>query len=116
MIRNNWVSTARNIKLMSILAASALMPLSTHADTHLGEPRSMVVKYGDLDLSTEAGVHRLYRRIVAASERVCPDNFTRDLETLSLVNACRADAVAHAIETANNPKLAALHLQSARHG
>jgi UrcA family protein len=72
-------------------------------------PPSVVVKYGDLDLSTANGVNEVYRRIVRAARQVCPEMSFQDLSLQGKISACRDQAVARAIRQIDNAQLAALY-------
>jgi UrcA family protein len=72
-------------------------------------PPSVVVKYGDLDLSTANGVNEVYRRIVRAARQVCPEMSFQDLSLQGKIAACRDQAVARAIRQIDNPQLAAVY-------
>jgi UrcA family protein len=72
-------------------------------------PPSVVVKYSDLNLSTEAGVHEVYRRIVRAARQVCPEMSFQDLGLQGKIAECRDQAVSRAIRQIDNPQLAALY-------
>ncbi|MGH8210465.1 MAG: UrcA family protein [Steroidobacteraceae bacterium] len=77
---------------------------------------SVVVAYGDLDLSTAAGARTLYRRIAIAATQVCPFDGSRDLARLAYNHACRRDAIARAVRDINSPQLAALVAKRAPRG
>ncbi len=79
-------------------------------------PPSVVVRYDQKTLGTDAGTDELYRRIVAAAKRVCPDESNRDLSAVSRVAACRQQAVARAIQQIGNPHLAAAHAGRSKNG
>jgi len=116
MLINNLASTLRPVVTLTVaLLMSSACLSSAQADNHFNQHPSVVVKYGDLDLTTDVGVHRLYKRIIGAAERVCPENFTLDLQLIELVRTCRADAIAHAVQSINNQQLAVIHAQSLRH-
>jgi UrcA family protein len=66
---------------------------------------STTVRYSDLNLSTDSGVHRLYQRLTAAAARVCPDPSSRDLAAYSAAQACRTQAVERAARTINESHL-----------
>ncbi|MES1189630.1 MAG: UrcA family protein [Steroidobacter sp.] len=97
----------------AVMAVGLLSTLAVDAAPRADDVPSVTVKYGDLNLATSAGAQRLYRRIVIAAERVCPTEGTRDLNRLAHVRACRADAIARAVQAVNNAQLAAVHEQSA---
>jgi UrcA family protein len=101
------------------VAASALTLAFATIPAHAGAPATrddaprVAVKYGDLDLATDAGAAALYRRIADAARDVCPGYYvSRDLQYRRNVTACRDDAVARAIQSVGSPRLAAI--QAAR--
>jgi UrcA family protein len=69
---------------------------------------SVVVRYDDLNLSSEQGALALYRRLSAAARRVCPRENSRDLGDFTRSRACRSEAVARAVRAVNSPQLVAL--------
>jgi UrcA family protein len=77
---------------------------------------SLVIRYRAESLANDNGVRDLYRRIIIAARRVCPDDDVRDLHTHGLVQACRAQAVSRAIQHIDNSRLAALHASSMKNG
>ena len=113
MATQKFVRTAIQLGFASAMLAAALCASANAAAP--GDVAAVTVKYGDLDLSTEVGVHRLYRRIVAAAERVCPGDSTPELQVILIARACRADAIERAVRAVNNQQLALVHEQSTRH-
>ena len=77
---------------------------------------TVVVRYGDLDLSTQEGVQTLYKRISSAARQVCPSADPRMLASLDYSHACRAAAVARAVSQVHSSQLAALHAERVKHG
>lgn len=77
---------------------------------------AIVVHYGDLDLNTDAGSARLYRRIASAARQVCPDEFSRDLATVAASQKCQAVAIATAVQDVHSPMLAQVYAARTRHG
>jgi UrcA family protein len=77
---------------------------------------STVVRYADLDITTQQGASVLYRRIARAAQRVCPDTDIRDLDRSSQIRLCRQQAVARAVQAVGSPMLAALYAENAKHG
>jgi len=80
------------------------------------EPTAVVVKYGDLNLATDAGVKALYQRITYAARQACPDPAINDLIFRQRVEDCRSQAVARAIREVDNSRLAALHAGHSKNG
>jgi UrcA family protein len=92
----------------TILYAAAAGAATADAAAPAGTP-GIVVKFGDLNLGTEAGVHRLYGRLVQAANQLCAVEFNNhDLRVMQMVQACRDEAVARAVREVASPRLAAL--------
>jgi UrcA family protein len=102
----------RLIKLLPLAAAlsfgglafSGLASASTRDD-----PRTVVVKYGDLDLSTRNGVAALHSRLNRAAKQVCSPLDSRVLGLREQFDQCVADAVGNAVKTVGNPNLSLYH-------
>jgi UrcA family protein len=97
--------------LAGVMAAGAAGAAASDND-----PPRVVVKYSDLSLATDSGVNQLYRRIVYAAKRVCPDAPIRDFALMRQVEACRNQAVAGAVRQIDNSRLAALHASRTKNG
>jgi UrcA family protein len=80
----------------SVLAAGLSAP--AQAESPAFETRSAVVNVSELDLSSEAGVRALDRRIGAAARHACGIPSSADPEGLRKAKACRADAIQSAAE------------------
>ena len=66
---------------------------------------STVVRYGDLNLSTEAGIATLKHRLSQAAKQVCPSD-GHDLADWFRARACRTDAFNRAVHAVGGPALA----------
>ena len=77
---------------------------------------SQVVRYSTQTLQTDAGVQKLYARLVSAAKQVCPEASIRDLGADARVQQCRSQAIAQAIQRINNTQLAALYASSSKRG
>jgi UrcA family protein len=77
---------------------------------------SVVVRYTEQSLATDAGVSDLYRRITDAARHVCPSVSIRDLRALQQEQQCRKQAIARAIRNIDNSRLAALHATHSKNG
>lgn len=71
--------------------------------------RSVMVRYGDLDLTTDAGAATLQTRVASAVKQVCGSADIRDLPAMQDMRSCREEArsrstrdVALAMENARN--------------
>ena len=89
---------------------------SAGAATLPSDAPSVVVRYADLDITTQQGANALYRRIAAAAQRVCPDADIRDLDLSSQIRACQKQAIARAVQAISSPLLAALSAENAKRG
>jgi UrcA family protein len=106
------VAVRRRVRAGLLIAAvAALLPAAAVSAAERDEPLSTVVRYGDLDIESEAGAEALYRRLQLAARRVCPGD-SRDLAMRAAVRACRAQAIERAVGSIGSTRLAAV--QSAR--
>jgi UrcA family protein len=109
-------SRAKTALLMLTVGAGLAAAMGTaSAATADQDVPSVVLRYSSESLATDAGVKALYRRLVSASEKVCPET-GRSPWVSDDVRACRREAVARAVAHVNNPHLAALYATSAKNG
>lgn len=107
---------AASVILRSAAAAAATVLLTVapakadQAVANDAEALQMAVRYADLDLTSAEGASTLYRRIVAAAHRVCPDSGVRDAHTLQAIRECRAQAIQRAVDGVGSTQLAAVHV------
>jgi UrcA family protein len=94
---------------IAVLTASVLAGAFGVAHAAAPDIPTMVVKYGDLDLSTQDGTRALYKRIAFAAAQVCPAVDSRDLARNAHAQVCRDAAIARAVRDVNSPQLAALY-------
>ena len=95
----------------ALAAAGALFLGSTGAyAADVEETESVLVHFGDLDLNTSNGVHHMYMRLQNAAKSVCGDEFEAiDLSERGNILDCQRDAIQHAVEYVNRPRLTALY-------
>src|ERR1700742_4800332 len=62
---------------------------------------SIVVRYDDLNLSTEQGSRQLYTRIKSAAQKVCPVALSRNLSSISSSERCQSEAIDRAVAVVN---------------
>jgi UrcA family protein len=106
----SWMAVVAALGTMVVAAPGAAAPPQ--------ETVAISIDYTDLDLSTAAGVNALYRRIVAASRRVCP-GMPPGFVTVSLrntVRTCREAAVEGAVAQIGSSRLAAVHAEQQSRG
>lgn len=99
------MNTITRILATTLIAAAAGLASTAHAE----EVQSRSVYYGDLNLSSAAGVQTLYVRIRSAARAVCPGSNTADIKSKTVRNECIAKAIDEAVQEVNQPALAALH-------
>jgi UrcA family protein len=100
-----------------VLAVAGLVASVTgFAATPDVDAPSVAVRYDDLNLSTTAGVNKLYQRISAAARQVCPDVYSRDPHVALAGQHCLSSAVAKAVSEVNSPSLAMLHAARSSRG
>lgn len=105
----------RSLAFVGALAALAVTTTS-FAGSQTDRAPTVTVRFGDLNLSSDAGVKTLYRRISNAARKVCPDSESRDLGIAAASEGCQAAAVARAVRELNNSKLALVHASHVSHG
>lgn len=106
-------------RLLSSAAVLATMVAGTAlADDAATAPtvRTVHVRYEDLNLSSQAGSERLYRRITNAAREACSEPDPRDLAGWSAARKCESLAVAKAVADLNSPQLAMVFAAHSRHG
>ena len=89
------------------LVAICLLGVAT-ASADPGGTRSTEVSFRDLDLNTQSGAARLYRRIQGAAQRVCGYEATLS-QAQTIWQHCVLPTVDAAVAKVNNPLLTALH-------
>ena len=103
----------------AVLVGSSLLSslaVAANSVTLSDEVPSVVVRYGDLNLASEAGARKLYQRLTVAAQEVCPAQDAHSLALLSYNRTCRANAIARAVHEINSPRLAALHAEHSNRG
>ena len=89
--------------------AASLTTVSAAADST--DAPTVVVQYGDLNVSSPQGAAALYHRIAAAASEVC-DSFlldSRNLISLVRLTACIHKAIADAVTKVGEPELVAIY-------
>jgi UrcA family protein len=79
-----------------------------------GELPRQVVRFADLNLSSEQGAAALYSRIKAAARNVCDlTTHTLDIEQRIYAQACFRRAIAQAVGAVDSPELTRRYLADA---
>ncbi len=112
-MRSNALHTAAKRFVLTGLAAIVCTFATSGAIAGGTEERSMTVRFAELDLSKQAGVEVLYRRIKSAAWTVCGG---RDpIARINIAKSqCYKTAVANAVTQVNAPLLTALHTEKTK--
>jgi len=95
----------------AILGALALTCSAMCTAAGAGDVPQAVVKFADVNMSTQQGAAALYGRIAAAADKVCNSNAVdgRDLGAKARLSACVHHAIADAVTKVGQPQLLALY-------
>lgn len=85
------------MKMIKALFPVAALALSGIAAAGSSDVHSVVVRYGDLNLHSQAGVASLHKRIRNAAESVCSELNNRVLVLRDVYNQCVTEAVANGV-------------------
>ena len=96
-----------------LLPIAALM-LSGVASAEIRTNPGVVVRYGDLNLNTQAGVSRLHKRLKNAAVSVCTPLESGFLEKRSQHDQCVAEAIADSVAKVGNVNLTNYHAHKTR--
>lgn len=99
----------------SLLLAAAVLAMNAVPAAAADEvlTRSTVVKFGDLNLGTDAGAQTLYQRITRAANKMCEDASDR-FPTREYRN-CVTRAIADAVAKVDRPTLYVVHQSKTPH-
>ena len=113
-VKSNRVVIGRIAVLVGCLLAGSVG--AAQAATSEDAVPTVVVSYGDLDLSTTDGASVLYQRISVAARQVCQPEFSRAVSQVGKNRACREAAIERAVNAVNTPQLAALRSEHVKRG
>lgn len=94
------------------LATSAVAATPAFAQRPHDQAPSLRVSYANLDVTTSQGAEELMQRINDAARNVCGGASaasSHDLRTYTAHNACKAQAIEHAVDGANLAMLTELY-------
>ena len=97
------------MKMIKFLLPVAALTISGIAAAGSPDTRSVVVRYGDLNLNSQSGVASLHKRIRNAAETVCSELNTRVLGLRDLYDQCVSEAVSSGVTQVANPNLSNFH-------
>ena len=95
--------TLLGVSLCTLSALAAAQPPSD-------APRTLTVRYGDVDLTRIDGAIALYQRLRHAAREVCAPAVTSDRIAAGLARSCEEHAIAQAVADVNAPLLTSYFL------
>ncbi len=95
--------------IATAILATGLTVNHASAATEDGEPKNVVVRYSDLDLSQPKDAQRLYARIQTAAREACYDFAPVTLVRLQQFHQCVERAVSNAVATVSSQQVTAIH-------
>jgi UrcA family protein len=100
--------------MYKFLLPVAALALSSIAAAGPRDTPSVVVRYGDLNLNSQAGVAGLHKRLRNAAESVCGNLNSRILGLNDAFDACVADSLENGVAAVGNPNLSNFHANKGR--
>jgi UrcA family protein len=100
--------------LCGIVSAASMGTVS--AATPKDDVPSIKVQYDPQSLATDSGARAVYRLLVHAAEKVCPDPLGGRPFVSSATAECRRQAIVRAVQEINNPRLAGMYAMSSKRG
>jgi UrcA family protein len=113
-VKSNRVVIGRIAVLVGCLLAGSVG--AAQAATSTDAVPTVVVRYGDLDLSSTEGARVLYQRISVAARQVCPFEYSKSVSQVGKNRACREAAIERAVNAVNNPQLVAMRSEHVKRG
>jgi UrcA family protein len=113
-VKSNRVVVGRIAVLVGCLLAGSVG--AAQAATSTDAVPTVVVRYGDLDLSSTEGARVLYQRISVAARQVCPFEYSKSVSQVGKNRACREAAIERAVNAVNNPQLVAMRSEHVKRG
>lgn len=104
-------TVAATLLIASLSPVGAAAPLTRSAVYMTDEgTRYQMVRFSDLNLASDEGNQRLYRRLARAADAVCEQNSPMRPTFKSDVARCRKAALARAVMAIGRASLTALHV------
>jgi UrcA family protein len=106
---NTITSTRLRAQLAGAILSALALGFATLSSADEGTaPPQVIVKFGDLDVSTSQGAVALYSRIYGAAVNVCSRMYVTDLAYRLHKDACLQKVIANAVIKVNQPALSAV--------
>ena len=109
-------STGKRRALITIAALAAVATANLASAAPEGdEPRSVIVRYADLDPSQPGDARRLYSRIKRAARKVCDNYPSSNVQRLMIYDECLGRAITAAVAQVRSEQVnAVLRAQNPR--
>jgi UrcA family protein len=101
--------------LATVTLATGLTVDHASAASEYEEPRNVVVRYSDLNLSQPHDVSTLYNRIQRAAREACENDETGSLARLQQFHKCVDQAVTNAVAAVSSRQLTEIHEAQTHH-
>ena len=98
--------------ILAAMSTTMLVGVTQAAGSGDNLPKQEVT-YKDLNLSSNEGIHVLYKRIQRAANEVCGEVDARNLQGMRVKRACLNRAISQAVAAVNNPMLTRVYLEKA---
>jgi UrcA family protein len=107
----NLITSApcRTVLAGAILGALTASFATVSSAEEVASPPQVIVKFGDLNISTPQGAIALYERIRSAAGNVCGPTYGSDNVAEQLNKACVEKVIADAVVRVNRPSLSAVY-------
>ncbi|HEU4780760.1 MAG TPA: UrcA family protein [Steroidobacteraceae bacterium] len=102
------------MKSVKFLIPVAALALSSVAAAGSRDASSVVVRYGDLNLESRAGVAGLHKRLSNAAQSVCGNLNSRILGLNDAYDRCVQEALANSVSAVGNSNLTNFHASKGR--
>lgn len=111
----NTIANIRTATATAALVASAALATVVHA-APAGDAPGVVIRYDAASVATGQGARELYQRIERAAAQVCPEGSAYGLAHQSVVQQCRRDAIARAVDAIHQQRLVEIAAAHTRRG
>jgi UrcA family protein len=101
--------------LATATLATGLTANHASAASEYDEPKNVVVRYSDLNLSQPQDASTLYNRIQRAAREACEDAQAASLARLQQFHRCVDEAVTNAVAAISSQRLTEIHEAQTHH-
>jgi UrcA family protein len=106
---------AKRCALICVATIGAGLAVNQASAASSDEPRSVVVRYSDLNLANPQDARTLYARIQTAARVACGDVEVADLGRFAQFHNCINEAVTKAVSSVNMQRVTEIHEAQSQH-